>query len=131
MLSQPYPANLMMGFYATGDPSEPIRIDLDKELEGTHRVANSNHLGSLYRQMRDGIPAKKSLLFFSTKRAPTFREITSRSRKRSMKGSTLKYLTVTRSVVTQQPMIQLVDLPRLMSTNHLSGFPLGLRLPEY
>ncbi|KAI0066000.1 hypothetical protein BV25DRAFT_1797206 [Artomyces pyxidatus] len=29
----PYPANLMVGFYATGDPSEPIRLDLDKELE--------------------------------------------------------------------------------------------------
>jgi NADH pyrophosphatase NudC (nudix superfamily) len=33
--SQPYPANLMVGFYATGDPSESIRLDLDKELEGT------------------------------------------------------------------------------------------------
>ncbi|KAI0305406.1 NUDIX hydrolase domain-like protein [Multifurca ochricompacta] len=29
----PYPANLMVGFYAIGDPSQPIRIDLDKELE--------------------------------------------------------------------------------------------------
>ncbi|KAF8268633.1 NUDIX hydrolase domain-like protein [Lactarius quietus] len=29
----PFPANLMVGFYATGDPSEPIRTDLDKELE--------------------------------------------------------------------------------------------------
>ncbi|KAI9449413.1 NUDIX hydrolase domain-like protein [Lactarius psammicola] len=29
----PYPANLMVGFYATGDSSEPIRTDLDKELE--------------------------------------------------------------------------------------------------
>jgi NAD+ diphosphatase len=34
MPSQPYPANLMVGFYATGDPSESIRLDLDKELEG-------------------------------------------------------------------------------------------------
>jgi len=29
----PYPANLMVGFYAIGDPSEPIRMDLDNELE--------------------------------------------------------------------------------------------------
>ncbi|KAI0001279.1 NUDIX hydrolase domain-like protein [Russula compacta] len=29
----PYPANLMVGFYAIGDPTEPIRIDLDRELE--------------------------------------------------------------------------------------------------
>lgn len=29
----PFPANLMVGFYATGDPSEPIRTDLDNELE--------------------------------------------------------------------------------------------------
>jgi NAD+ diphosphatase len=25
----------MVGFYATGDPCEPVRVDLDKELEGT------------------------------------------------------------------------------------------------
>ncbi|EIN11472.1 hypothetical protein PUNSTDRAFT_131639 [Punctularia strigosozonata HHB-11173 SS5] len=30
----PYPANLMVGFYATADPSQPIRVDLDNELEG-------------------------------------------------------------------------------------------------
>jgi NAD+ diphosphatase len=33
----------MVGFYAIGDPLEPIRIDLDKELEGSHtrsRVPN-------------------------------------------------------------------------------------------
>ncbi|KAI0318879.1 NUDIX hydrolase domain-like protein [Amylostereum chailletii] len=29
----PYPANLMAGFYATADPAEPIRTDLDNELE--------------------------------------------------------------------------------------------------
>jgi NAD+ diphosphatase len=29
----PYPANLMVGFYAIGDPSEPTRTDLDNELE--------------------------------------------------------------------------------------------------
>lgn len=34
--SQPHPANLMVGFYAIGDPSEPIRTDLDNELEGSH-----------------------------------------------------------------------------------------------
>jgi len=29
----PFPANLMVGFYATADPSKPIRTDLDNELE--------------------------------------------------------------------------------------------------
>ncbi|KAI0318878.1 NUDIX hydrolase domain-like protein [Amylostereum chailletii] len=29
----PYPANLMTGFVATGDPAEPVRTDLDNELE--------------------------------------------------------------------------------------------------
>jgi len=29
----PFPANLMVGFYAIGDPSEPVRTDLDNELE--------------------------------------------------------------------------------------------------
>ncbi|KAL4073738.1 NUDIX hydrolase domain-like protein [Scleroderma citrinum] len=29
----PFPANLMLGFYATADPSAPIRLDLDNELE--------------------------------------------------------------------------------------------------
>lgn len=29
----PYPANLMVGFYAFADPSSPIRVDLDNELE--------------------------------------------------------------------------------------------------
>jgi len=28
----PYPANLMVGFYAIGDSSKPVRVDLDKEL---------------------------------------------------------------------------------------------------
>lgn len=40
--AQPYPANLMVGFYATGDSSAPLRTDLDNELEGeTHGVALS------------------------------------------------------------------------------------------
>lgn len=26
----------MVGFYAIGDPTEPIRLDLDRELEGSH-----------------------------------------------------------------------------------------------
>ena len=30
----PYPANLMVGFYATGDSSAPLRTDLDNELDG-------------------------------------------------------------------------------------------------
>jgi NAD+ diphosphatase len=34
--SQPYPANIMVGFYAIGDPLEPIRTDLDNELEGSY-----------------------------------------------------------------------------------------------
>jgi NAD+ diphosphatase len=33
---QPYPANLMVGFYATADSSAPIRMDLDNELEGAY-----------------------------------------------------------------------------------------------
>jgi NAD+ diphosphatase len=32
---QPFPVNLMMGFYATADSSQPLRTDLDNELEGT------------------------------------------------------------------------------------------------
>jgi len=31
---QPYPANLMVGFYATADSSAEIRLDLDNELLG-------------------------------------------------------------------------------------------------
>jgi len=49
--SQPYPANLMVGFYAIGDPLEPIRVDLDKELEGSHTVQGAQcliHPGSIY-----------------------------------------------------------------------------------
>jgi NAD+ diphosphatase len=30
----PFPANLMLGFYATADSSKPIRTDLDNELAG-------------------------------------------------------------------------------------------------
>ncbi|KAI6037569.1 NUDIX hydrolase domain-like protein [Pisolithus marmoratus] len=33
----PFPANLMLGFYATADSSAPIRTDLDNELEGYAR----------------------------------------------------------------------------------------------
>ncbi|TDL26184.1 hypothetical protein BD410DRAFT_784246 [Rickenella mellea] len=29
----PYPANLMVGFYAFADPAQPIRVDLDNELQ--------------------------------------------------------------------------------------------------
>lgn len=39
----------MVGFYATGDSSEPVRTDLDNELAGTHEVANSNYPDSLNR----------------------------------------------------------------------------------
>jgi hypothetical protein len=31
---QPFPANLMVGFYARADSKQPIRTDLDKELAG-------------------------------------------------------------------------------------------------
>ena len=31
---QPFPANIMAGFYAVADSSEPVRTDLDNELEG-------------------------------------------------------------------------------------------------
>ena len=34
ILHQPYPANLMVGCYARADASQPLRIDLDNELEG-------------------------------------------------------------------------------------------------
>ncbi|KAF9232666.1 NUDIX hydrolase domain-like protein [Melanogaster broomeanus] len=34
----PFPANLMLGFYATADPSKPIRTDLDNELEDSISV---------------------------------------------------------------------------------------------
>ena len=34
IVHQPYPANLMVGCYARADASQPLRIDLDNELEG-------------------------------------------------------------------------------------------------
>ena len=41
--SQPFPANIMVGFYAIGDPLESIRLDIDNELEGSHsRVSVPN-----------------------------------------------------------------------------------------
>ena len=33
-LRKPFPANLMLGFYATADLAQPIRTDLDNELDG-------------------------------------------------------------------------------------------------
>lgn len=33
-IMQPFPANVMAGFYAVADPAEPVRTDLDNELEG-------------------------------------------------------------------------------------------------
>jgi hypothetical protein len=41
----------MVGFYAIGDSLEPIRVDLDKELEGSHIVQGARCLirtGSIY-----------------------------------------------------------------------------------
>ena len=32
----PFPANIMAGFYAVADSSEPVRTDLDNELEGVY-----------------------------------------------------------------------------------------------
>ena len=42
---QPYPTNLMLGFYARADATQPIRMDLDNELAGMHLslVAHVNH----------------------------------------------------------------------------------------
>jgi NAD+ diphosphatase len=43
---QPYPANLMVVFYATADSSKPIHIDLDNEFEGwLIHVPSMPHLG--------------------------------------------------------------------------------------
>ena len=36
MYMQPYPANLMVGFYCRADAAQPIRIDLDNELLGEY-----------------------------------------------------------------------------------------------
>ncbi|KAG9101037.1 nucleolar DEAD-box protein required for synthesis of 60S ribosomal subunit [Ceratobasidium sp. 370] len=41
----PYPANLMIGCYATANSSQPIRTDLDNELEGRHWLFRSRALG--------------------------------------------------------------------------------------
>ncbi|KAK7036448.1 NADH pyrophosphatase [Paramarasmius palmivorus] len=35
----PYPANLMLGWYARGDSNEEIRLDLDNELEGKQHLS--------------------------------------------------------------------------------------------
>lgn len=37
-MMQPYPANLMVGFYARADATQPIRTDLDNELVGMRPV---------------------------------------------------------------------------------------------
>ena len=34
MMIKPYPANLMVGYYAFADSREPVRMDLDNELVG-------------------------------------------------------------------------------------------------
>jgi hypothetical protein len=34
--AQPFPANLMVGFYARADSTQPIRLDLDNELMGAY-----------------------------------------------------------------------------------------------
>ncbi|KAJ2969988.1 hypothetical protein NUW54_g12836 [Trametes sanguinea] len=39
----PYPANLMVGFYARANSSQPLRTDLDNELEGTRTRLEYTH----------------------------------------------------------------------------------------
>jgi len=48
----PYPANLMAGFYAIGDPLEPIRTDLDNELEDANWYTRKEILAIL--EHKDG-----------------------------------------------------------------------------
>lgn len=36
---KPYPASLMVGFYARGDSTQPIRTDLDNELVGEYAIS--------------------------------------------------------------------------------------------
>ncbi|KAG8214201.1 NUDIX hydrolase domain-like protein [Butyriboletus roseoflavus] len=43
----PFPANLMLGFYATADSSKPIRTDLDNELEDARWYTREEVLASL------------------------------------------------------------------------------------
>ncbi|KAF8134332.1 NUDIX hydrolase domain-like protein [Boletus edulis] len=43
----PFPANLMLGFYATADPSQPIRTDLDNELEDAQWYTREEVLAAL------------------------------------------------------------------------------------
>jgi len=43
----PFPANLMLGFYATADPNQPIRTDLDNELEDAQWYTREEVLASL------------------------------------------------------------------------------------
>ncbi|KAF9227059.1 hypothetical protein BS17DRAFT_774870 [Gyrodon lividus] len=43
----PFPANLMLGFYATADPSKPIRTDLDNELEDASWYTREEVLAAL------------------------------------------------------------------------------------
>lgn len=54
----PFPANLMVGFYATGDPSQPIRTDLDKELEDARWYTREEVLTVL--QNKDGTNFSRS-----------------------------------------------------------------------
>ncbi|KAH0828129.1 NUDIX hydrolase domain-like protein [Lanmaoa asiatica] len=46
-LPKPFPANLMLGFYATADASKPIRTDLDNELEDARWYTREEVLASL------------------------------------------------------------------------------------
>ncbi|KIJ08333.1 hypothetical protein PAXINDRAFT_172979 [Paxillus involutus ATCC 200175] len=43
----PFPANLMLGFYANADPSKPIRTDLDNELEDARWYTREEVLAAL------------------------------------------------------------------------------------
>ncbi|KIJ60048.1 hypothetical protein HYDPIDRAFT_32624 [Hydnomerulius pinastri MD-312] len=55
----PFPANLMLGFYATADPSAPIRTDLDNELEDAGWYTREEVLAALAQTPGTGHNDKK------------------------------------------------------------------------
>lgn len=75
LCAQPFPANLMVGFYATASESQQIRTDLDNELAGKwNRLSyfcRVHFLNPPFSQMRDGLPATKSLKCSVTLRGQT------------------------------------------------------------
>jgi len=73
---KPYPANLMLGFYARADSTKPIRTDLDKELVGKcqfyprPQIQEALTLHDL--ETPAGSPAEKSNRFFGTRKGLYF-----------------------------------------------------------